>query len=69
MEIDFITVTYMQTPGRWVASINFRNGEVYHSTVNHGPWELYTNSKFPGIPVKLYDWKSKSWADGNYDLA
>jgi hypothetical protein len=73
MRIEYIVVSYMNTPGRWTVSLHTEDGEDYHttvkSTVEHGPWELYVNSRFPGVPIKLYDWRTKSWAAGTGDLA
>jgi hypothetical protein len=68
MEIEYIIVCFMDTPGRWTVTLHTFSGDEYHTTVkstlNDGPWELFVNSRFPGVPLKLYDWKTKSWQDG-----
>lgn len=73
MKIEYIVVTYMKAPGRWTMTLHTEDGEDYHTTVRStlidGPWELFVKSRFPGVPIKLYDWRTKSWATGTGDIA
>lgn len=64
IELDYIVVTYMQTPGRWFVTLHLVNGETFSSVIRDGgSWEEYTKRYFPGVEVRTYDWRSKSWRD------
>jgi hypothetical protein len=64
MKIEYIILTYMQTAGRWCVTIHYDTGDEFTSHIHDGSWEDFVNSRFPGIEVKILDWRTKTWRDG-----
>jgi hypothetical protein len=64
MNIEYIVLTYMETPGRWCVTLHMDDGLDYTSTIRTGSWEDFIKLRFPGVEVKIHDWRTKSWRDG-----
>lgn len=63
MNLEYIVLTYMQTPGRWCVTLVFPYGE-FTSQVRTDSPEDYLKLNFPGVELKIHDWRTKSWRDG-----
>lgn len=63
MDIEYIVLTYMQTPERWCITIVTPCGEFTSSVHAGGSPEKYLTLNFPGVEVKVHDWRTKTWKD------
>ena len=62
MNIEYIVLTYMQTPGKWCVTLVTPCGE-FTSSVRADSPEKYLTLNFPGVEIKIHDWRTKSWRD------
>jgi hypothetical protein len=65
MNLNYIVLTYMQTPGRWCITMCFDTGDEFTCPVRDGNPEEFIKQRFlPGMELKIHDWRTKTWRDG-----